>query len=94
MRLSLRINGIGDDTTLFVGAHPTGFCQLFMVVQGTGWVAAEDGVRVELRAGQGAYFEQGEIHSKGSDAGMLAIMVQGTAIAPTVESLAARTGDR
>jgi hypothetical protein len=31
---------------------------------------------VELSAGQGAYFARGEMHSKGSDVGMKAIMIQ------------------
>jgi len=65
-----------------IGSHPTGFCQLFLVVQGSGWAAGPDGVRVPLKAGQGAFFEQGEVHSKGSEPGMLAIMVQTTKLEP------------
>jgi hypothetical protein len=38
--------------------------------------AGVDGHRVELHAGQGVYFERGENHSKGSGAGMTAIMIQ------------------
>jgi quercetin dioxygenase-like cupin family protein len=63
-----------------IGRHPTGFGQLFLVVAGSGWIAAADGVRVPLFAGQGAVLEKGEIHSKGSDAGMTALMVQVTQI--------------
>ncbi|GIK19927.1 MAG: hypothetical protein AMXMBFR77_06470 [Phycisphaerales bacterium] len=59
-----------------IGQHPTGFGQLFIVVEGSGWVAGGDGRRVELRAGEAAYFERGERHSKGSDRGMKVIMVQ------------------
>ena len=59
-----------------IGAHRAGFAQLFLVVDGAGWAAGEDGRRVTLLAGQGAYIERGEVHSKGSDAGMTAIMVQ------------------
>ena len=59
-----------------IGPHPTGFCQLFLVVNGSGWVASENGERVEVVAGEGAYFEKGELHSKGSVSGMHAIMVQ------------------
>jgi hypothetical protein len=71
-----------------IGAHPTGFCQLFLVVQGSGWAAGQDGRRVNLRVGQGVFFERGEMHSKGSDTGMIALMVQGTQIDPTPEALA------
>jgi quercetin dioxygenase-like cupin family protein len=59
-----------------IGQHPTGFGQLFLVVEGAGWASGQDGVRVELTAGQGAYFARGELHAKGSDVGMTAIMIQ------------------
>jgi len=71
-----------------IGPHPTGFCQLFLVMQGSGWAAGGDGRRVTLREGQGVFFERGEMHSKGSDAGMIALMVQGSQIDPTSESIA------
>ena len=59
-----------------IGPHPAGFGQIFLVVDGTGWVAAADGRRVPLAAGEGVYFAPGEMHSKGSEEGMTAIMVQ------------------
>jgi RimJ/RimL family protein N-acetyltransferase/quercetin dioxygenase-like cupin family protein len=59
-----------------IGEHPTGSAQLFLVVQGSGWVMDGAGHRVNLTAGQGAFFERREQHSKGSDAGMTALMVQ------------------
>ena len=65
-----------------IGRHPAGFGQLFLVVAGSGWVSGADGVRVELTAGQGAYFACGEMHAKGSDSGMTAIMVQMRDLAP------------
>jgi quercetin dioxygenase-like cupin family protein len=59
-----------------IGEHPTGFAQLFLVTEGSGWATGADGRRVELHAGQGVYFERGENHSEGSETGMTAIMVQ------------------
>jgi quercetin dioxygenase-like cupin family protein len=59
-----------------IGAHPTGFCQFFLVVEGSGWVSGADGNRIALKAGQGMRLEKGEMHSKGSDTGMTAIMIQ------------------
>jgi quercetin dioxygenase-like cupin family protein len=70
------------DANAQIGVHPTGFCQLFLVVQGSGWAAGGDGRRVQLEAGQGVFFEVGEIHSKGSDTGMIAIMVQASELQP------------
>lgn len=65
-----------------IGEHPAGFAQLFLVVEGSGWVAGADGRRTPLVSGQGVYFAPGEVHSKGSDAGMLVIMVQGDFLEP------------
>jgi quercetin dioxygenase-like cupin family protein len=59
-----------------IGEHPTGFGQLFLVMDGSGWVTGADGSRVTLTAGQAAFFESGERHSKGSEGGMTALMVQ------------------
>jgi quercetin dioxygenase-like cupin family protein len=65
-----------------IGEHPAGFFQLFLVVAGSGWVAGADGVQVRLSVGEGAFLERGEIHSKGSETGMAAIMVQIAELAP------------
>jgi len=59
-----------------IGEHPTGFGQLFLVIEGSGWVSGADGKRMEISAGEGAYFARGETHLKGSDVGMTAIMIQ------------------
>jgi quercetin dioxygenase-like cupin family protein len=59
-----------------IGAHVAGFDQLLLVVAGEGWAAGADGRRVNLSAGQGVFFARGETHSKGSEMGMIAVMVQ------------------
>lgn len=59
-----------------IGPHPTGFGQLFLVVQGVAWVAGADGQPVTLPAGHGAYLARGELHAKGSHEGATVIMVQ------------------
>ncbi|MET0518069.1 MAG: hypothetical protein ABW005_04435 [Burkholderiaceae bacterium] len=59
-----------------IGPHPAGFDQLFLIVQGAGWVSGADGVRQALASGQGAFIDSGELHAKGSDSGMLALMLQ------------------
>ena len=59
-----------------IGPHPAGFDQLFLAVQGSGCVAGADGVRVSVGAQRGVFVPCGEIHSKGSETGMLALMVQ------------------
>lgn len=59
-----------------IGEHRAGYGQLLLVVTGEGWAAGGDGVRQTIVAGQGAFFERGEQHSKGSTPGMTVIMVQ------------------
>jgi quercetin dioxygenase-like cupin family protein len=61
-----------------VGEHPASFGQLFLVIEGSGWVAGADGRRVEVHAAQGVCFQRGERHSKGSDGGMTVLMIQVT----------------
>lgn len=64
-----------------IGPHEAGFGQLFLVVAGSGWVSADDGVRRPLSVGKGAFIARGEVHAKGSDTGLTAIMVQLTDLA-------------
>jgi quercetin dioxygenase-like cupin family protein len=59
-----------------IGPHEAGFGQLFLVVEGSGWVSGADRVPRPVGAGEGAYIQRGEVHAKGSDAGLTAIMVQ------------------
>lgn len=59
-----------------IGPHQAGFDQIFLVVGGAGWAAGADGMRRPLVSGQAARFSLGELHSKGSDTGMTAIMIQ------------------
>jgi quercetin dioxygenase-like cupin family protein len=59
-----------------IGPHEAGFPQLFVVLDGTAWVAGADGVRRSVGSGQAAYIQRGEIHTKGSEAGLTALMLQ------------------
>jgi len=59
-----------------IGRHEAGFDQLFIVAQGEGWAAGGDGRRVPIRVGEAARFAKGEMHGKGSETGMIAVMVQ------------------
>jgi quercetin dioxygenase-like cupin family protein len=66
-----------------IGRHAAGFGQLFQVVSGVGWAAGADDARCRLEAGQAAFFARGELHSKGAESDLLAVIVQ-------VEQLALR----
>jgi quercetin dioxygenase-like cupin family protein len=78
----IRVNVVHFGPDSIIGPHPTGYCQLLLIVAGSGWAAAEDGERVDLSAGQGVFLGLGELHSKGSEAGMTAVMIQGTELDP------------
>ena len=59
-----------------IDRHEAGFAQLWIVVEGTGWVAGDDGRRHQVGVGDVAFFGRGEHHAKGSDSGMTVVMVQ------------------
>ncbi|MCF6745728.1 hypothetical protein E9529_15890 [Blastococcus sp. KM273128] len=59
-----------------VGRHETRLWQLLAVVSGGGWAAGADGVRVPLAAGDAVLWQPGELHESGSDAGMVAVLVE------------------
>jgi quercetin dioxygenase-like cupin family protein len=65
-----------------IGPHPAGFDQLFLVVQGSGWVAGAEGSRHTLSVFEGVLIPSGEIHSKGSECGLVALMVQAGRLSP------------
>jgi quercetin dioxygenase-like cupin family protein len=59
-----------------IGPHEAGFGQILLALAGSGWVAGADDKRVSLAEGEAAFIGRGEIHSKGSDDGMTAFMIQ------------------
>ena len=59
-----------------IGPHEAGYGQLFFALSGDGWVAGGDGIRQPLATGEAAFIMRGEIHSKGSETGLSALMVQ------------------
>lgn len=67
-----------------VGYHEALGRQLFMCVSGEGWVTGTDRRRATIRPGMAAYWTEGEFHESGSESGMMAIVVEGATIDPTV----------
>lgn len=65
-----------------VGYHPAVCPQLFLVVNGEGWVCGEDQKRVRVGPGQAAFWTTGEGHESGSEAGMTAIIIEGEGLDP------------
>lgn len=65
-----------------VGEHEATLDQLFLVVEGHGWVAGPDGARLPLGAGEAAFWHAGEHHGAGSDTGMSVIVLEGEGLEP------------
>lgn len=68
-----------------VGRHPASGAQLFLVTQGAGWVSGADGAQTPIRAGQAAWWDDGESHTAGAGAtGMAALVIEGDALDPAL----------
>ncbi len=65
-----------------VGYHQTTTDQLFLVVQGAGWVRGHSPERLSISANQAAFWEKGEWHESGTDSGMTAIIIEGDDLDP------------
>lgn len=59
-----------------VGYHQAVTPQLFLVVNGAGWVRGESEVRTPIQVGQAAFWGAGEWHESGSDTGMMALVIE------------------
>ncbi|RIJ63338.1 cupin [Rummeliibacillus sp. TYF005] len=59
-----------------VGYHKAPVPQLFIVVEGEGWVEGEDQKRKAIKSGQGVFWKKGEGHISGSETGLTALVLQ------------------
>lgn len=65
-----------------IGFHEAPAAQLFFVVQGEGWVRGRAEDRIQVKTGEGVYWEKGEWHESGSETGMMGIIIQFDAFDP------------
>ncbi len=66
-----------------VGRHDAVVGQLFLVVEGSGWVQGQGAEPMPIRAGQAAFWTAGESHAAGTDAGMTAVVIEGEGLDPS-----------
>jgi hypothetical protein len=71
---------VGQDG--IVGLHEATISQLFLVVQGEGWVSGKESTRYNIDSGYAAFWERGEIHESGSEEGMLVIVIESENLDP------------
>ena len=79
---ALQIGCMYIGTQGVVGRHQATTPQLFLVVEGAGWVRGNGPERHTVLPGQAAFWEAGEWHESGSDFGMTAIVLEGEGIEP------------
>jgi len=59
-----------------IGYHQASTPQLFLVIEGQGWVRGESKDRIPIKRGTAAYWEAGEWHETGTDSGMSAVVLE------------------
>jgi quercetin dioxygenase-like cupin family protein len=65
-----------------VGDHQAATPQLFLVVQGEGWVCGAARDRIPITAGTAAFWEKDEWHASGTETGMAAIVIESEILDP------------
>ena len=60
-----------------LGYHQAASQQLFLLVEGQGWIRGETEEKLAVHEGQAIYWEQGEWHETGSENGMTAVIIEG-----------------
>lgn len=56
--------------------HQASGAQLFAVVEGDGWIRGQEGERTRIASGDAVFWEAGEWHETGTDAGLVALVVE------------------
>jgi quercetin dioxygenase-like cupin family protein len=71
------------DCSGLVGRHEATVNQLFLVIEGQGWVSGEGEEKIPIRAGEAAYWIKGESHESGTfNQTMKAIVLEGEQLNP------------
>lgn len=59
-----------------IGYHKAPVPQLFLVLEGEGWIEGADNNRITIKSGEGVFWNKGEGHISGSDTGLTALVLQ------------------
>lgn len=70
------------DVDSVLGMHEATCPQLFLVVDGDGWVRVEGEERVPVSKGTAVFWTKGENHESGSETGMAAMIFEGPDLNP------------
>ncbi|WP_141430387.1 cupin domain-containing protein [Bacillus sp. 03113] len=72
------------DKDSILGMHQAPCHQLFIVVNGNGWVRVAEGERKTVQKGTAIFWEEGEFHESGSLTGMTAVIIEGPNLDPAM----------
>ncbi|RLQ93747.1 cupin domain-containing protein [Falsibacillus albus] len=70
------------ESSSVLGMHQATCPQLFLVVEGTGWVKIKGEEPHPVKPGMAVYWDTGEEHESGSENGMTAMVIEGEAFDP------------
>ncbi|AJY76198.1 hypothetical protein [Paenibacillus beijingensis] len=76
---------VGQDGV--VGLHEATIKQLFLIVNGEGWVKGKEGIQYNIKSGFAALWELGEVHESGSELGMTAIVIESDDLEPQMNEV-------
>ena len=65
-----------------IGYHPAVENQLFLIVEGGGWVRAGQEPAQPVSTGQAVFWEAGEWHESGTESGMAVLALEGRGLQP------------
>jgi hypothetical protein len=63
-----------------IGNHQAVTQQLFLLVEGQGWVSSGSGEKLAIQEGHAVFWEKDEWPESGTDLGMTAVIIEGTNI--------------
>ena len=65
-----------------IGYHQAASQQLFLLVEGQGWIRSESDEKHTVQGGQAVFWEEGEWHESGTETGMTAVIIEGINVDP------------
>lgn len=65
-----------------IGYHQAVTPQLFLVVQGQGWVRVETSDHISIATGHAIFWDKGEWHESGTSTGLVAIIIESELLNP------------
>jgi quercetin dioxygenase-like cupin family protein len=82
---SIHVGCLHLENNGMVGLHQAPIPQLFLVVNGEGWVKGKEDREYKIRVGFAAFWEAEEWHETRTEKGLTAIIIESTSINPKMK---------